>query len=653
MIPLIYILLAVAVIATFQRVSQCDFISYDDREYLTENPNIRNGVTIEAIRWAFTTGYAANWHPLTWISHMLDVRIFGLNPHWHHLVNLLFHIANTLLLFFLFYKMTKEPWKCGFVAAMFAVHPLHVESVAWVAERKDVLSTFFWMLTMAAYIRYVERLRVKNYLYILVFFGLGLMAKPMLVTLPFVLLLLDYWPLKRFGPYLRPSEMADPEHAAQATPQVSRGGPNENIYPTAKRRKSARKPIPAPSPAQASQGVMTQGKMEGWRSRWALVRQSVREKIPLFALATLSCIATFIAQQKGGAVQSTELFSPGARIANALVSYVLYIAKTIWPVDLAVLYPHPGMPPAWQWFGAALFLMAVTFIVIRQAAKQPYLAFGWLWFAGTLVPVIGVVQVGAQAMADRYTYIPLIGLFVMAAWGMPELLAERRYRKQALFASSALILVCLSVSAWVQTGYWRDSLSLYDHTLKVTSRNQVTYYNRAEVYQRLGDLGQAISDYDKTIAINSRYVDAYNNRGVAYRKLGNVRQAISDYNKAIEIDPANASAFYNRGFAYAMLGDYGQAIEDYRKAVEVNPGIAETHYNLGLAYGQLGDYRKAIESYSRAIEINNEYASAYNNRGLARREIGEWGLAIEDFKKAAGLNNQNAKNFLKGLGLNW
>ncbi len=468
-IPLICILLPAIALIAFWRVTQCDFISYDDPTYITENIHIRHGITIAAIRWAFTTVYASNWHPLTWMSHMLDIQLFGLKPHGHHFTNLLFHIANTLLLFFVFNRMTKAAWQSAFVAALFAVHPVHVESVAWVAERKDVLSTFFWMLTMAGYVHYVEDPRLKNYLAVLLFFVLGLMAKPMLVTLPFVLLLLDYWPLRRFELKFNP--------------------------------------------------------------------RLLLEKIPLFALAVLSCIVTYIAQNRGGAVVSLEQFPLDVRVENAIVSYIAYIGKTIWPNNLALFYPHPESLPLWQVVGAAVSFAAVTFVAIWKAKKAPYLAFGWFWFAGTLLPVIGIVQVGAQAMADRYTYVPLIGLFVAASWGIADLSQKWRLRQTVLIASSALILSFLVIAACRQVGYWNNSIELYDHALNVTGNNDIILNNRGVAYGKLGNIEESISDYDSAIKINPRYAEAYNNRGIAYGKLGNHRQAISDYNRAIEINP--------------------------------------------------------------------------------------------------------------------
>ncbi len=619
----IYLFLTLITLTAFWQVNRCDFINCDDDVYVTDNIHIQDGVTMEAIRWAFTTGCAANWHPLTWMSHMLDVQLFGLNPQWHHLTNLLFHVANTLLLFFIFHRMTKSPWKSAFVAALFAVHPLHVESVAWVAERKDVLSTFFWMLTMGAYIHYVEHPRLKNYLAVLIFFALGLMAKPMLVTLPFVLLLLDYWPLQRF-------EQKKPA-------QEIRTEANKPLSANKRKRKSSGK--------HTVQARMKEAKPADHIYQRALIRPLLREKIPLFALAALSCIVTFVVQQKGGAVTSLNVLPTGVRIANAFVAYIVYVSKTIWPENLAFLYPHPGMRPFWQVLGAVVLLTAVTLMVIRTAKRFPYLAVGWLWFAGTLVPVIGIVQVGGQALADRYTYVPLIGLFIMAAWGIPELLKKWRYRKEALFASSALILPCLLIVTCIQVGYWRNNLTVYDHAIKVTSRNDHIYRNRGAAYDRLGNVGQAIEDFDKAIEINPKYADAYYNRGVAYGELGNRGQAILDYNRAIEVNPKYVDAYYNRGVAYSELGNREQAILDYNRAIEVNPKHVGAYNNRGTVYDMLGNREQAILDYNSAIEVNPRYAEAYNNRGFAYTELGNYRQAIHDHSRAIEINPKYAEAY--------
>ena len=655
LIPVICLFLAASAIIAFWQVSQCDFINFDDGVYVTGNIHIRDGITTQAIRWAFTAvGYAGYWHPVTWMSHMLDVQLFGLKPRWHHLTNLLFHIANTLLLFLIFHRMTRAPWKCAFVAALFALHPLHVESVAWVSERKDVLSTFFWMLTMAAYIHYVEhrtegggqksedrgrRMKdgisfsdirpptsVLRYLAVLIFFALGLMAKPMLVTLPFTLLLLDFWPLQRFEPK---------KYAPEISTEVE-----DPLSANKSKGKSNRKQTPGSG--QAAQALVREENPADRKYQWALVRPLIMEKIPLLALAALSSIVTYFAQKKAGAVVSLAGIPLGVRIENGFVSYIIYIGKTIWPSDLAVFYPHPQFLPLWQVLGAVLFLGAATFAVIRTAKRFPYLAVGWLWFAGTLVPVIGIVQVGTQAMADRFSYVPLIGLFVMAAWGIPELLEKwqptRPPRKEVLFGLAASILTCFLIVTWTQVGYWRNSIALYDHSLKVTSPTDIILWNRGGAYDSLGNHRQAISDYDRAIEINPKYADAYYNRGAAYADLGNLRQAISDYERAIEINPKYADAYYNRGAAYAKLGDLREAISDYDIAIGINPEHARAYNNRGAGYGALGDDRQAISDYDRAIEINPKYADAFNNRGSAYADLGNHRQAISDYDRAVEIN---------------
>jgi tetratricopeptide (TPR) repeat protein len=637
-ILLVYLFLTVALIIAFRQVNQFDFISYDDPTYVTENTHIQRGITMEAIRWAFTTYYASNWHPLTWMSHMLDIQLFGLNPRWHHLINLFFHIANTLLLFFIFHRMTKAPWKSAFVAALFAFHPLHVESVAWVAERKDVLSTFFWMLTMVAYIHYVEHPRLRSWLAVFAFFALGLMAKPMLVTLPFVLLLLDYWPLQRLqeaGCGMRGAVSENKNTNLEAEP------------PIANKRKGKS------SEKHTAKTVLKEEEPADHKYKLALIYPLLREKIPFFALAALSCIVTYAAQKSGGSVASIEVIQPAARIANASVSYIIYIGKTVWPNNLAVYYPYPGSWPFWQISGAVFLLVAVTVTVILEAKRFPYLATGWLWFAGTLVPVIGIVQVGAQAMADRYTYIPLIGLFIVAAWGAPELLQKWRYREEALFTLSVLILPCLFFVTLRQTGYWNNSIALYDHALSVTSPNDAILNNRGVAYGQSGDLRHAISDYDRAIEINPGNAEIHNNRGIAYGKLGNHRQAIEDFDRAIELDPEHAEAYFNRGLAYDKLGRHRRAIEDFDRVIKIDPTHVEACFNRGVAYGELGNHRQAIEDFDRVIGIDPEDGRAYFNRAVAYGELGDRSRAIEDLKTAARLNNEDAGDFLRTEGINW
>ncbi len=648
-ILLIYLLLTAAALLAFWQVIHCDFVNFDDPLYVTDNIHVKSGITLRSIQWAFTTGDASNWHPLTWMSHMLDVQLFGLNPLWHHLTNLLFHIANTLLVFFLFHRMTKAPLKSAFVAALFAVHPLHVESVAWVAERKDVLSTFFWMLTTGAYVYYVELPSRFRYSVVVTFFVLGLLAKPMLVTLPFVLLLLDYWPLRR----LQGAGTGEPG-AGSAKQTTSRAQEPLSANKIKSSKKLTDQIIAPPSVLVtlevSSPGPRHPGSVHSGASalsfRSSVLRPLLQEKIPLIVFAALSCIVTYIAQKRGGSVVSFEGIPPGVRIANAFVSYIFYIGKTIWPNNLAVFYPHPGSLPLWQPLGAVLLLIAVTVLVIRTAKRLPYLTMGWLWFTGTLVPVIGIVQVGGQALADRYTYIPLIGLFIMAAWGIPDLLKKWRHAqspcKEALFASSSLVFLSLFIVTWTQVPYWRNDIALYDHSLKVAGPSDVILCNRGLAYGKLGNQRQAISDYDRAMEINPEYADVYNHRGIAYDRLGNQRQAISDYGRAIQINPEYADAYNNRGIAYDRLGDQRQAISDYDSAIEINPEYGDAYNNRGSAYDRLGNQRQAISDYDRAIEINPERSEPYNNRGMALGKLGNLQQAISDYNRAIEINPKYA-----------
>jgi len=665
---LICLALAVLTVITFWQLKDCGFINFDDDIYVYENAYVQSGLNWNSIKRTFSSELAektGHWHPVTWLSLMLDYQIFGLNPRGYHLINLLFHVINTVLLFLIFHRMTKTLWQSAFVATLFAIHPMHVESVAWIAERKDVLSTFFWMLTMGAYVFYVEKRELKRYFLVLLFFILGLMAKPMLVTLPFVLLLLDYWPLQRF-------QEIKPAHNIQT--EVFKSVSSDKQKEKSKKKHAMKGSLEAKKPADPEY-------------KRALIYPLLQEKIPLFVLVILSSIVTYIAQQKGGAVQSIDAFPLGVRIGNAFVSYITYIAKMIWPSNLAVFYPHPGSWPLWQVLGSILLLVAVTLAVFRMAKRFPYLATGWLWYTGTLVPVIGIVQVGGQVMADRFTYIPLIGLFIMAAWGVPDLLKKWSYRKEVLLASSAASILCLSVITWTQVGYWQNRIALFDHTLKVTGYNWLVYnnrgvaynglgnyrqaiedygraieikpdyaeahYNRGNAYNGLGNYRQAIQDYNKAIEINPGYAGAYNNRGVAYNGLGNYRQAIENYGRAIEIKAGYAEAYINRGVAYNGLGNYRQAIEDLNRAIEIEPRYAEAYINRGVAYNNLGNYRQAVDDYGRAIEIKPGYAKAYLNRSVAYGKLGNNDLAVNDLKTAAKLGDERARDLLKRQGINW
>jgi protein O-mannosyl-transferase len=617
---LICLALAVLTVAAFWQLKDCGFISFDDNRYVYENAYVQSGLNWNSIGQAFTSELAklsGHWCPVTWLSWMLDYQIFGLNPSGYHLINLLFHVMNTVLLFLIFRRMTKTLWPSAFVATLFAIHPIHVESIAWITERKDVLSTFFWMLTMGAYSYYVEHPGFRRYCFVLLFFALGLMAKSMLVTLPFVLLLLDYWPLQRF-------QEIKPDHKVQ--PEVSKLLTSDKQKKKSKKKPAVKETLEVKKPANPEY-------------KWSLIYPLLWEKVPLFVLTILSSIAAYLAAQSADAVQSIEVLPSVVRIGNAFVSYIAYIGKMIWPNNLAVFYPHPeGLIP-WQVFGSVLLLITITVAVFRMVKRFPYLATGWLWYIGTLVPVIGIVQAGVQAMADRYTYVPLIGLFIMAAWGVPDLLKKWNYRKEILLALSALIILCLSIKTWTQVGYWQNSITLFDHTLKVTDNNWLAYNDRGIAYAVLGNYKQAIEDFGRAIEIKPGYEEAYYNRGHVYQDLRNYKQAIEDLNRAIEIKPDHAEAYINRGASYNALGNYKQAIEDYDRTIEIKPGYAEAYYNRGASYYALGNYKQAIDDFGRAIEIKPGYALAYNNRAIVYLNQGDNVSGCRDVRKACELGN--------------
>jgi len=494
--------LIVGTLTVFWQVQHHDFIDLDDHLYVTENNHVQAGLTKKGVIWAFTTFHAANWHPLTWLSHMLDCQLFGMRPGMHHLTNLLFHILNSLLLLLVLRKMTGAWWRSAFVAALFALHPLHVESVAWVAERKDVLSTFFWLLTMWVYAHYAERPTFDRYLLVLLSFALGLMAKPMLVTLPFVLLLVDYWPLGRL--------------------QLGQS---------------------------CNDGNLRIKKSSAFRVVW--------EKIPFFVLAAMSGVLTLLAQQKAGALRTLDIIPLKIRTANALVSYISYIGKMIWPHNLAVFYPHPGIVPMWQAVGAGLSLICLcvlSVMFVRAGRRFPHLAVGWLWYLGTLVPVIGLVQVGSQAMADRYTYVPLIGLFIMISWGFYDLVRGWKNRRMVLAISTGVVLLALMACTWSQVRLWKNSTLLFKHALNVTDNNYKARNLLGIASERQGRLKEALRHYSEALRIKPEYADAHNNQGVALARQGRLKEAISHFSEALRIKPDYVDAHNNLGVALEQQG---------------------------------------------------------------------------------------------------
>ncbi len=580
---LVVVGLAILILSVYWQVGGYSFIGFDDDIYVYENPHVQRGLIKDNVKWAFTTFHASNWHPLTWLSYMVDTELFGSSAAWHHRMNMLCHLLNTELLFLVVWGMTGGIWQSAFVAALFGVHPLHVESVAWVAERKDVLSTLFWVLTMGVYLRYARRPTVWRYLPVAFFFGLGLMCKPMLITLPFVLLLLDWWPLGRMTPvdYL-----------------------DSSSWPFSLSRLS--------------------------RLAW--------EKAPLLGLSAISCIVTFLAQTKGDAVRSLDYIPFGMRISNAFVSYVAYLGKVVWPSSLAVFYPHPAGTqagvPVWEVAGAVLLLGGLSFLAWWQGQRRPYLIVGWLWYLGTLVPVIGLVQVGNQAMADRYTYVPLIGLFIAMAWGIPNVFSSGRFRLLVLGLLGGGVVVALSVVAWSQTGYWRDSVTLFSRALTVTQDNWLAWNNLGVTYDKLGQPQQAISYYREALRIKPDFTKAWNNLGTAYHELGQPQQAIRYYREALRIRPDYVEAWNNLGAAYDKLGQAQQAIPYYEEALRIKPDYADAWYNLGVVYDKLGQAQQAIIYYREALRFKPDYADAWYYLGLVYARHGQLQQAIACFREA-------------------
>ncbi len=542
----IYSVLFLATFAVYAQVRRFEFVNYDDPEYVSDNLHVREGITPAGVEWAFTSGEAANWFPLTRLSHMLDAQLFGVRSGFHHLTNALIHALATLLLFAFLNRATHMRWPSAFVAFLFALHPLHVESVAWVAERKDVLSAFFWFLALWSYVRYTERPAFGRYLLALLPFCLGLMAKPMIVTLPFVLLLIDFWPLRR--------------------------------------------------------------------------RAAIWEKIPFFALSAAVAIATYLVQRSSGAVKAFTVFPFGLRIENALISYIAYIGKTFWPTRLAVFYPYPLNVPVWKALLAGLLIIGISAVVVRWSRACPYAAVGWFWYLGTLFPVIGLVQVGAQARADRYMYVPLVGIAMILAWGAADLLRTWPTAKKGIVAAAAAACLSCGVVTSVQIQYWRNSGSLFEHALKATGPNYVAQHNLGTYLLDVpGRLPEAVTHLKAALRINPDSVEAHTDLGSALSKIpGRLPEAVAEYNTALRIDPDSAITHNDLGNTLSkMPGGLPQAIVQYQAALRIKPDFAEAHNNLASALFNLDRVPEAIAEYQAALRIDPDYAKARDNLALA------------------------------------
>jgi Flp pilus assembly protein TadD len=567
------------------------FTGYDDPAYVTDNARVKQGLTWEHIKWAFSAVVAANWHPLTMLSHMLDCQIFGTKPWGHHLTNVLLHAMNTVLLFLVLKRMTDKTGRSFFVAALFGLHPLHVQSVAWVAERKDVLSTLFWMLTLLAYARFVEESKVQSpkskvfYAVALVCFALGLMSKPMVVTLPFVLLLLDYWPLGR----LRKEQI---------------------------------------------------GKL-------------LREKLPFFALAAIVSAVTFAVQKNQGAVTGLTVLTFPLRLENAMVAYAGYLGKLFYPAGLSVFYPFPRHWPLEKIFAAAMVLIAISFFAAVLWRRQPWLLVGWLWFVGTLVPVIGLVQVGAQAMADRYTYVPSVGMLVLTVWGAYELTRRWRHHAAVLSLAGVVAIILCFVATRQQLGYWRDGETLFRHAIAVTGENAVACENLGVILEKDGHFDEAVEQFKKGLDLLPGDADLHCNLGIALADQKRFDEAISQYQQALKLDPSHAESHCELGISLGHKGLLAEAVQQLQAAARLDPASADIRYNLGNALVRNGQLDEAVGQLRAALKLNPDDADTHNNLGTALYQTRHLDGAIAEFQEALKLKpdfteaRQNLDNALR------
>ncbi|HEX5219242.1 MAG TPA: tetratricopeptide repeat protein [Verrucomicrobiae bacterium] len=562
--------LAALVFAAFQPAFDNGFVGYDDPDYVTSNPTVQQGLNWAGIKWAFTSTEAANWHPLTWLSHMLDVQMFGLNPAGHHLTSVLLHTLSSVLLFLTLRLMTGATWPSLIVAALFGLHPLRAESVVWVAERKDALSTVFWFLTLLAYAGYAQApaagtRKVKTcYALTLLSFVCGLMAKPMLVTLPFALLLLDFWPLKRF-----------------------------------------------------QQSKLT---------------SLLLEKVPLFLLSLASCVVTFLVQRTAGAVN--EYMSPGYRLSNAVIALTRYLGKMFWPTDLAFFYPHPNKWPALLVAGAVVLVAVLSVLAVRLRQRDPALLVGWCWFVGTLIPVIGLVQVGQQSIADRYTYIPSVGILIAVIWGMGALASRVPQSSTALGVVAGVAALGCLILTRQQARVWQSTESLCRHAIAVVPGNYLAHDMLGAALEKRGAITEAMRQHLLALEIKPDYADAYNNLAVALQRQGQPAKAVEHYQRALQLRPRYPEAHFNLAVALENAGQFDNAVTEYSRAVAQRPNYADAHYNLGLLYGRLGQLDKAVVSFQTALRINPNLAEAHNSLGVVYDRMGQLNQAIQHYQQA-------------------
>jgi protein O-mannosyl-transferase len=596
--------LALAVAIVFGQTLQHEFINFDDDVYVYDNRNMSNGLTSDSITWAFTSFDASNWHPLTWLSHLVDCQIYGTqHPGGHHATNVLLHAAVAIFLFLILKRMTGDLWPSAFVAAVFAIHPLRAESVAWVAERKDVLSGLFFMLTLWAYLGYVRRpFSIARYALVAVLFALGLMSKPMLVTLPLLLLLLDYWPLGRIRGLSGVGSLAP---VATDISSSQQDNPQEEV-----------------STSQYS-----------W---WQLIA----EKMPLLAMSVVSCVVTSLAQQK--ALANFEIVTLPLRITNALVAYGTYLGQFFFPRGLAIFYPYPvDGHPAWKVACVSMMLIVITIGVLTQWRKRPWLLVGWFWYLGMLVPVIGFVQVGGQSMADRYTYLPQIGLAIALGWAAANFADDRLPRRLAFAAVSVVAVIILMIFATRQTAFWRNGETIWIRASDCTASNIFAHNNMGNLLAKNQRVNEAILQYQKALEINPRSAITHNNLGNVYASRGKLKEAAAEYRLALKYRENYAQAHNNLGNVLAWCEHRDDAIAEYQKALEIDPDYAEAYNNLGAALAGKGEFAAAVDNFNTALKINRFSADAHNNLGTVLEQQGKIAEAADHWRELVHLNPTN------------
>lgn len=595
---LIILFLVASVPIVYWQVHGFQFISLDDPLYVTNNNQVHKGLSLESIAWAFSLskqGEVTNWHPLTWISHMMDYQLFGLNAGMHHLVNVLLHIVNAILLYLVLRWMTGSVWKSAFVASIFALHPVNVDSVAWIAERKNLLSTTFWMLTLITYFFYTKKQNVLMYLLAIGAFCLGSLAKPMLITLPFVLLLLDYWPLGRLK-------------------------------------------IPQFSDDKAT-----------WSSFKHNALHLILEKIPFLILSVIFIYATILSLKYSGTIMASDLTPMDLKVKNAIVSYLVYMGKMFWPKDLSIFYPFPDIIPMWQVMGSILTLILISALALINYRKYPYFIVGWLWFIGTLVPVLGIIQAGLwPAIGERWAYIPYIGLFIIMAWSIPDLLVQMKHGTTIMIGSAIVVLMALGLRTWFQVGYWKDDFSLFSHCIQLNSDNYVAQVNLAIAYAIHGDSEKAMYHFQEALRIHPNDVLALDGLGRLYNKLGQHDKAIHFYSEEVRYNPKDIKANLELGSIYAAKGDTDDAIKQFSYVISLDPHHALAYYNLGVISAKKGEVNKAIGYLSSALKLNPNDADSHCTIGIVLMNQGKVNDAISHFKEALRIdpNFHEAQNYL-------